>query len=161
MVSSTEIVREAPLRTSISRPAPLISRSNTQTTVPSSKQFVLRRAYKRYLIAQPPPVLVIHLKRFQQVGKAPSPAQLQFFANFKKLDDPVTFPEYLDIAPFLVPKREEFGLRTKKRERQMAERLGSNSKEKEGKCMYRLYAVVVHIGNMVSVCTLYIVAVYH
>ena len=132
----------------ISKPTP-ITPTPTQTSIPRSKQFVLRRAYKRYLVAQPPPVLVIHLKRFQQVGKLPMPAQMQFFANFKKLDDPVAFPEYLDLSPFLVPRRESFGLKPRKGEKQMWEKASPAVKEKDGKFMYRLYAVVVHIGNMV------------
>ena len=77
------------------------------------------------------------------------PAQMQFFANFKKLDDPVAFPGYLDLSPFLVPRRESFGLKPGKGEKRMWERTSPAIKEKDGKFMYRLYAVVVHIGNMV------------
>ncbi|KAJ7151069.1 hypothetical protein C8R46DRAFT_492893 [Mycena filopes] len=106
------------------------------------KPVIMRPAYKRYLIAVPPPVLVIHLKRFQQVSKT---MQLMSFSNgFRKLDDYVTFPETLDLTPFLAPKKEDYGLkkgaaRFNKAKRPMAER-----------CMYRLYAVVVHIGNMLG-----------
>ena len=108
------------------------------------KPVIMRPAYKRYLIGTPPPVLVIHLKRFRHISKAPL---MSFSHGFKKLDDYVTFPEFLDLTPYLAPKQEDFGLgggssssaekRAKKREK--------------GKCMYRLYAVVVHIGNMVRV----------
>ena len=66
---------------------------------------------------------------------------MSFSMGIKKIDDYVTFPEYLDIAPFLAPNKEDFGLPSKKAKR--------NARTK-GKCMYRLYAVVVHIGNMVS-----------
>lgn len=106
------------------------------------KPVIMRPAYKRYLIGVPPPVLVIHLKRFQQI----SAKMLSFSNGFKKLDDFVSYPEYLDLTPFLAPKKEEFkksgkwGMSHKKK-----------GKEEEEKCMYRLYAVVVHIGNMV--CT--------
>ncbi|KAG1741457.1 peptidase C19, ubiquitin carboxyl-terminal hydrolase 2 [Suillus paluster] len=109
------------------------------TGVPLSKKVVMRAAYKRYLIATPPPILVIHLKRFQQMSKVPI---MSFSSSFKKLEDYVSFPEYLDIAPYLAPKREQYADakvghvrgRTKRPER----------------CMYRLYAVVVHIGNMLG-----------
>ena len=106
--------------------------------IPRSKQVVMRRFYKRYLIADPPLILVVHLKRFQQTSRTPF---MTFSAGFKKLDDYVTFPECLDIAPFLAPNKEDFGLPIKK--------LRQNSRAR-GKCMYRLYSVVVHIGNSVS-----------
>jgi len=105
--------------------------------IPRSKQVVMRRCYKRYLIADPPLILVVHLKRFQQTSKMPF---MSFSMGFKKLDDYVAFPEHLDITPFLAPNKEDFGLPSKN--------LKQNRRAK-GKCMYRLYAVVVHIGNMV------------
>jgi ubiquitin C-terminal hydrolase len=98
----------------------------------------MRAAYKRYLIGTPPPVLVIHLKRFQHISRT---YMMSFSHGLKKLDDYVTFPEYLDLTPFLAPKKEDFGLGRGLSIRHRA-------KEKE-RCMYRLYAVVVHIGNMV------------
>ena len=109
--------------------------------IPRSKQVVMRKFYKRYLIADPPLILVVHLKRFQQTSRTPL---MSFSMGFKKLDDYVAFPEYLDITPFLAPNKEDFGLPSKK--------LKQNRRAK-GKCMYRLYAVVVHIGNMVSAFT--------
>jgi hypothetical protein len=113
----------------------------TKHKVPRSKQVILRRSFKRYLISTPPPVLVIHLKRFQQTSKVPA---LSFSSGFKKLDDYVAFPEYLDLTPFLAPKREDFGLRSKH-----ARKAIGHGKEKSEECMYRLYAVVQHLGNMV------------
>ncbi|KAH6885050.1 hypothetical protein BKA70DRAFT_1377496 [Coprinopsis sp. MPI-PUGE-AT-0042] len=107
------------------------------------KPTIMRPAYKRYLIATPPPVLVIHLKRFQQINKTPF---LSFSHGFKKLDDYVTFPEHLDLTPFLAPKKEDYGLGKKGRKLSKG---GRDSKEEE-RCMYRLYAVVVHIGNMLG-----------
>ncbi len=105
------------------------------------KPFIIRPAYKRYLIATPPPVLVVHLKRFQQLSKTP---MLSFSNGFKKLDDYITFPEILDLTPFLAPRKEDFARTGAKREPE--------------KCLYRLYAVVVHIGNMVRI---YWNAMYH
>ncbi len=102
----------------------------------------MRKTFKRYLIAVPPPILVIHLKRFQQISKS-NPYAMAFSSGFKKLEDYVSFPEYFDLAPFLAPKKEDFGLGKK----------GRKSKERlsDERCRYRLYAVVVHIGNMVRV----------
>lgn len=113
--------------------------------VPRSKQIIMRRCYKRYLISEPPPVLVIHLKRFQQTSK--NPMMSSFSTGFKKLDDYVTFPENLDLTPFLAPKKEDFGLSKKGKK--------SDRKSEKPPCMYRLYAVVVHIGNMVCRITLW------
>ncbi|THV06526.1 peptidase C19, ubiquitin carboxyl-terminal hydrolase 2 [Dendrothele bispora CBS 962.96] len=113
------------------------------------KPTVMRPAYKRYLIATPPPVLVIHLKRFQQVSKVP---MMSFSTGFKKLDDYVAFPEFLDLTPFMAPKKEDFGLGSKKgRTKDMKkEKEKKGGKETKERFMYRLYAVVVHIGNMLG-----------
>lgn len=108
------------------------------------KPVIMRPAYKRYLIAVPPPVLVIHLKRFQQTTKTPL---ISFSHGLKKLEDYVSFPEYLDLTPFLAPRKEDYGLGKKKGSKDKESR---KVKAKEERCMYRLYAVVVHIGNMVS-----------
>lgn len=102
------------------------------------KPVIMRPAYKRYLIATPPPVLVIHLKRFQQISKS----VISFSSGFKKLDDYVAFPEYLDLTPFLAPRKEDFDLGSGET------KVKPRSKEVE-RCMYRLYAVVVHMGSMV------------
>jgi len=116
------------------------------------KPVTMRPAYKRYLIATPPPVLVIHLKRFQQTSKT----LMSFSHGFKKLDDYVSFPEYLDLTPFLAPKKEDYGLgrkgKEKRSEKAKEKRKGVSSDEERS--MYRLYAVVVHIGNMVSHATM-------
>ncbi|KDQ60124.1 hypothetical protein JAAARDRAFT_32498 [Jaapia argillacea MUCL 33604] len=122
------------------------SSSSSATSIPRSKQVILRRAYKRYLIATPPPVLVIHLKRFQQVSRNP---MMSFSSGFKKLDDYVSFPEFLDLQPFLAPKKEDFGL-GKKGKGGMIGKVDGKGKADGGRCMYRLYAVVVHIGNMLG-----------
>ena len=114
-----------------------------QKKVSKPKPVIMRPAYKRYLIAMPPPVLVIHLKRFQQTLKAP--LMLSFSNGFKKLDDYVSFPEYLDLSPFLAPRKEDYGLGKKRKEKEFKKR----SNFREERCMYRLYGVVVHIGNMV------------
>ncbi|EKM76523.1 hypothetical protein AGABI1DRAFT_108823 [Agaricus bisporus var. burnettii JB137-S8] len=154
------------------------------------KETILRPAYKRYLISDPPPVLVIHLKRFQQLGDHSSHSSglasfaHKFAANFtnpqtnaqymarndygsggfggfggfggggfKKLEDFVSFPEWLDLAPFLAPKKEHIVPMKKSSSKSKGGVVdageGKGQKEDE-RCMYRLYAVVVHIGNMLG-----------
>ncbi|CAE6457633.1 unnamed protein product [Rhizoctonia solani] len=110
--------------------------------IPRSQQYIHRRALKRYLIATPPPVLVIHLKRFHQVAGAGT----LLFGSLRKLDDFVAFPEVLDIAPFVAPNREEYGLKG------WGKKVGwfGQKKDKEVPVKYRLYAVVVHIGSMIG-----------
>lgn len=157
------------------------------------KETLLRPAYKRYLVSVPPPVLVIHLKRFQQLSSSSSSGLASFaerlaagfspphssgggrstsssggfgggFAGFggiggggfKKLEDFVSFPEWLDLSPFLAPKKESVvpakksksKLKKKGRSKDVEESMGWNAEDE--RCMYRLYAVVVHIGNMVG-----------
>ncbi|KAG7097638.1 hypothetical protein E1B28_004970 [Marasmius oreades] len=137
--------------------APSISAQSNNTGAPPSlppkpkkskvpKPTMMRPAYKRYLIATPPPILVIHLKRFQQISKMP---MMSFSSGFKKLDDYVAFPESLDLTPFLAPKKEDFGLGKKGSGESKKDSIKEKRKDKE-QCMYRLYAVVVHIGNMLG-----------
>ncbi|KAF4580392.1 hypothetical protein EYR40_003108 [Pleurotus pulmonarius] len=121
---------------------PRLAESSANHRKKLPKPVILRPAYKRYLIATPPPILVIHLKRFQQLTKAPI---MSFSHGFKKLDDYVAFPEHLDLTPFLAPRKEDFGLGKKGH----GDAEGGKMKDKP-KCMYRLYAVVVHIGNMLG-----------
>ncbi|KAF5389696.1 hypothetical protein D9757_006057 [Collybiopsis confluens] len=85
------------------------SKRGRSKSKPKQKQkpVIMRPAYKRYLIATPPPILVIHLKRFQQINKNPI---MSFSTGFKKLEDYVAFPEYFDLTPFLAPRKEDFGL---------------------------------------------------
>jgi len=81
---------------------------------------------------------------------------MSFSHGFKKLDDYVSFPEYLDLTPFLAPKKEDYGLgrkgKEKRSEKAKEKRKGVSSDEERS--MYRLYAVVVHIGNMVGHATM-------
>ncbi|TRM57438.1 hypothetical protein BD626DRAFT_574487 [Schizophyllum amplum] len=113
------------------RPAPASKKRKPKPTV-------LRPAYKRYLIAAPPPVLVIHLKRFQQISKT---SFVSFSSGFKKLEDYVAFPEWLDLKPYLAPTKEECA---------MGRKASAEHVRNAAPCMYRLYAVVVHIGSMLG-----------
>lgn len=158
------------------------------TLPPRAQRYISRRAHKRYLISSLPPILVLHLKRFQQTSKS---SLFGSFSNLKKLDDKVTFPIYLNMAPFMAPpplntKTESAmekamnevgledastgassvsGLAHDDRHRSSSSvsadsshhsghrrwfRRASPSAETRAKCQYRLYAVIVHQGNMTS-----------
>lgn len=149
------------------RPDP--SRMPVPTLPPRSQRFVPRRAHKRYLISSLPPILVLHLKRFQQTHKS----MFSSFGDLKKLDDKITFPLYLDMAPFMAPPPlaptepsavekalasgsdigESDGSGNRKSTRGQSKswfRRTAPSAEMRSNCVYRLYAVIVHKGNMGS-----------
>ncbi|WOO84323.1 putative ubiquitin carboxyl-terminal hydrolase 7 [Vanrija pseudolonga] len=113
------------------------------------KNFILRRAFKRYLIARAPETLVFHLKRFKQTGKA---GMYSNFSTLKKMDDFVSFPEMLDLAPFFAPNRSDFKL-TRTSAGVHAPFMDWPSPEKGPELSpvwYKLYAIVVHMGTMVG-----------
>ncbi|XP_026867951.2 ubiquitin carboxyl-terminal hydrolase 16 [Electrophorus electricus] len=85
-----------------------------------SKKNIYRDALKQMLISSPPPVLTLHLKRFQQVGY-----------SVCKVNRHVQFPQVLDLAPFcsLICKGVEEG---------------------ETQVLYSLYGIVEHSGTMRS-----------
>ncbi|KAK4050070.1 hypothetical protein OIV83_003640 [Microbotryomycetes sp. JL201] len=123
-----------------------------ETKAPPKARYILRKAHKRYLISAPdlPPVLVIHLKRFQQTNKSSlfgAP-----FTSLKKRDDALTFPQELDLSPFLAP--------TGKAPMRKAPANGTTDAKGQsgpvlpevavGDARYSLYAVVVHFGTLVT-----------
>lgn len=57
------------------------------------KKPVYQPATKQLLINYPPPVLILHLKRFQAM-----------YTSLRKVTKPVDFPSILDIAPFCSAK---------------------------------------------------------
>ncbi|KAJ1925115.1 hypothetical protein IWQ60_004756, partial [Tieghemiomyces parasiticus] len=64
---------------------------------PARTPTVYRTARRRYLLKAPcPPVLIFQLKRFEQVPTFRS-------YTTRKLNDPVAFPEFLDMAPYTMP----------------------------------------------------------
>ncbi|RZF49095.1 hypothetical protein LSTR_LSTR008381 [Laodelphax striatellus] len=80
---------------------------------------VYTNSTKRLLISKPPPILILHLKRFQ--------VQMR---SFRKLSCHVTFPLVLDIAPFCSKSCE-------------------NLLEKgQTQLLYSLYGVVEHSGTL-------------
>lgn len=75
-------------------------------------------ASKQLLIHQPPPILTLHLKRFQQVG-----------FNLRKITRHIDFPLTLDVAPFCSSACKRY----------------ANS---ENRVLYSLYGVVEHSGRL-------------
>ncbi|XP_054569252.1 ubiquitin carboxyl-terminal hydrolase 16 isoform X6 [Eptesicus fuscus] len=84
------------------------------------KKHVYTNAKKQMLISLAPPVLTLHLKRFQQAG-----------FNLRKINKHIKFPEILDLAPFCTAKCK-------------------NVAEESTRVLYSLYGVVEHSGTMRS-----------
>ncbi|XP_005861796.1 PREDICTED: ubiquitin carboxyl-terminal hydrolase 16 isoform X6 [Myotis brandtii] len=84
------------------------------------KKHVYTNAKKQMLISLAPPVLTLHLKRFQQAG-----------FNLRKINKHIKFPEILDLAPFCTAKCK-------------------NVAEESTRVLYSLYGVVEHSGTLMS-----------
>ncbi|XP_001373230.2 ubiquitin carboxyl-terminal hydrolase 16 isoform X2 [Monodelphis domestica] len=82
------------------------------------KKCVYTDAKKQMLISQAPPILTLHLKRFQQAG-----------LNLCKVNKHIKFPDVIDLAPFCTIKCK-------------------NVAEGNTKVLYSLYGVVEHSGTM-------------
>uniref|UniRef100_A0A8C4YZ45 Ubiquitin carboxyl-terminal hydrolase n=1 Tax=Gadus morhua TaxID=8049 RepID=A0A8C4YZ45_GADMO len=85
-----------------------------------SQKKVYTDGLKQMLISTPPPVLTLHLKRFQQVGY-----------SVCKVNRHVQFPQVLDLAPYCTATCK-------------------NVPEGESKVLYSLYGIVEHSGTMRS-----------
>ncbi|XP_074957392.1 ubiquitin carboxyl-terminal hydrolase 16 isoform X1 [Phalacrocorax aristotelis] len=85
-----------------------------------SEKYVYTNAQKQMLISLAPPILTLHLKRFQQAG-----------FNLRKVNRHIKFPEVIDLAPFCTVKCK-------------------NVAEGHTKVLYSLYGVVEHSGTMRS-----------
>ncbi|XP_025889447.1 ubiquitin carboxyl-terminal hydrolase 16 isoform X1 [Nothoprocta perdicaria] len=86
----------------------------------SEKKYIYTNAKKQMLISFAPPILTLHLKRFQQAG-----------FNLRKVNRHIKFPEVLDLAPFCSVKCK-------------------NVAKGSTKVLYSLYGVVEHSGTMRS-----------
>lgn len=91
-----------------------------KANVKGEKKHVYTNAKKQMLISLAPPVLTLHLKRFQQAG-----------FNLRKVNRHIKFPEILDLAPFCTLKCK-------------------NVAEENTRVLYSLYGVVEHSGTMRS-----------
>ncbi|XP_036413196.1 ubiquitin carboxyl-terminal hydrolase 16 [Colossoma macropomum] len=95
-------------------------RQATSKASDGSRKNVYREALKQMLISAPPPVLTLHLKRFQQVGY-----------SVCKVNRHVQFPQVLDLAPFCSTNCK-------------------GVEEGETQVLYSLYGIVEHSGTMRS-----------
>ncbi|NXF09760.1 UBP16 hydrolase, partial [Smithornis capensis] len=86
----------------------------------SEKKYVYTNAKKQMLISLAPPVLTLHLKRFQHAG-----------FTLRKVNRHIKFPEVIDLAPFCTAKCK-------------------NVPEGKPQVLYSLYGVVEHSGTMRS-----------
>lgn len=86
----------------------------------NEKKHVYTNAKKQMLISFAPPILTLHLKRFQQAG-----------VNLRKVNRHIKFPELFDLAPFCTVKCK-------------------NVAEGDTRVLYSLYGVVEHSGSMRS-----------
>ncbi|XP_058378961.1 ubiquitin carboxyl-terminal hydrolase 16 isoform X3 [Diceros bicornis minor] len=91
-----------------------------KANIKGERRHVYTNAKKQMLISLAPPVLTLHLKRFQQAG-----------FNLRKVNKHITFPEILDLAPFCTLKCK-------------------NVAEENTRVLYSLYGVVEHSGTMRS-----------
>ncbi|XP_066226494.1 ubiquitin carboxyl-terminal hydrolase 16 isoform X5 [Saccopteryx leptura] len=94
--------------------------SAPKANLKGEKKHVYTNAKKQMLISLAPPVLTLHLKRFQQAG-----------FNLRKINKHIKFPEILDLAPFCTAKCK-------------------NIAEESTRVLYSLYGVVEHSGTMRS-----------
>ncbi|CAO2632257.1 Ubiquitin carboxyl-terminal hydrolase 16 [Lemmus lemmus] len=92
-----------------------------KANVKGEKKNVYTNAKKQMLVSLAPPVLTLHLKRFQQAGGY----------NLRKVNKHIKFPEILDLAPFCTLKCK-------------------NVAEESTRVLYSLYGVVEHSGTMRS-----------
>ncbi|KAI8819920.1 uncharacterized protein EV422DRAFT_507100 [Fimicolochytrium jonesii] len=118
------------------------SDTRSQSTKPT-RPLVESRAYKRYLIHTSPQILVLHLKRFQQIG---------FGGRTKKVEDVVAFDEIMDLAPFMAPPEVETAvMEAQSPETEVDAADEESAKRSRGRgSRYRLYGVVVHGGGLFS-----------
>ncbi|XP_069616918.1 ubiquitin carboxyl-terminal hydrolase 16 [Ranitomeya imitator] len=84
------------------------------------KKFVYTNAKKQMLVSVPPPILTLHLKRFQQNG-----------FNLHKLNKHIKFTEVIDLAPFCNTKCKTIC-------------------DGDCRLLYALYGVIEHSGTMRS-----------
>ncbi|KAG0359979.1 hypothetical protein BC939DRAFT_160341 [Gamsiella multidivaricata] len=116
-----------------SNEAKSISDNDQPTREPS---YIMRRAYKRYLISSLPPTLILHLKRFEQSTSR--------FGMMRKIEDRVDIPVELDMAPYCILEKEILDA--------SGEGVGKEAEnDKEGvkdTTKYRLYGATVHQGSL-------------
>ncbi|KAF9433932.1 Ubiquitin carboxyl-terminal hydrolase 16 [Entomortierella beljakovae] len=104
---------------------------------------IFRKGYKRYLISEVPPTLVLHLKRFEQSGR---------FGLMRKIEDHVDIPAELDMSPYFVPKNEiedeDEGDNDGNGSSNGPKLPEQHQQDDNTSKKYRLYGAVVHMGTL-------------
>ncbi|XP_052324728.1 ubiquitin carboxyl-terminal hydrolase 16, partial [Oncorhynchus keta] len=96
------------------------TKRQTKNKAAEGSKKVYTDALKQMLISSPPPVLTLHLKRFQQIGY-----------SVCKVNSHVNFPHILDVAPFCSV-------------------ICKGVSEGGSRVLYSLYGIVEHSGTMRS-----------
>ena len=99
------------------QPAPL----TTKKPLRAPKLVIMQPAYKRYLIAMLPSMLVFHLKQFRPITKT---HLISSSHGSKEPDNYVTFSEYTPFDAFLAPRKEDYGLGKRRMDRVDGEKEG-------------------------------------
>ena len=95
------------------------------------------KAHRCQMIALPPPVLVIHLKRFETTGCRGRSG----FASMQKLNTCVSFPERLNLSPYTSKIYESFAKFYEP---------DNDLYDSVNQLEYQLYGVVIHSGSLRS-----------
>ncbi|KAG0230379.1 hypothetical protein B0O80DRAFT_449477 [Mortierella sp. GBAus27b] len=101
-------------------------------------QYIFRKAYKRYLVSSLPSTLVLHLKRFEQIGSR--------FGLMRKIEAHVEIPVEIDMGPYCIPQSDlidDDGVTTTPKP--ALDDVGEKVSTK-----YRLYGATVHQGSLAS-----------
>ncbi|MBW0542452.1 hypothetical protein O181_082167 [Austropuccinia psidii MF-1] len=109
-------------------------KGSSTSVIEQVEQYVMCRAFKRYLFAKLPKILVIHLQRFEAILKS-GLFNKQISAQWTKTDDYISFPEKLDLSPFISPELHD-----------ETSQIGQSNRGFN----YRLISVIVHRGQMGS-----------
>eukprot|EP00842_Homolaphlyctis_polyrhiza_P001210 jgi/Hompol1/208/HPOL_005276-RA len=116
------------------------------TTAKTKYPPCISKAFKRYLFFRTPSTLVLHLKRFEQVGSS---------SRVRKVETFIAFDEWLDLAPAMAPaevvqaqiKREVNSPQTGSGPATPVPALAAPLPPQSGG-KYRLFAIVVHQGSI-------------
>ncbi|KAF9439270.1 Ubiquitin carboxyl-terminal hydrolase 16 [Entomortierella beljakovae] len=122
--------------------------SESGSTISGAKQepnYILRKAYKRYLVSTLPPTLVLHMKRFEQSSSR--------FGLMKKIEDHVDIPVEIDMSPYCIPNSdldEDEGTGELEQDEKVKALANTESQAKGLSKKYRLYGATVHQGSLAT-----------
>ncbi|KAG0262052.1 Ubiquitin carboxyl-terminal hydrolase 16 [Mortierella polycephala] len=139
-LASPPLDASSSITTSSQEPMP----SASQAANTSEDTFIMRRAYKRYMISSLPPTMVLHLKRFEQITSR--------LGLMRKVEDQVDIPVELDMAPYCIPESELYdeleGVDQENKVKALA--IGAGQQGESMSKRYRLYGATVHQGSLAT-----------